>query len=119
MNANFDIRPGVLSTTLLLFSACPLLAQITPAQRLTEAFALEIEGKPAPAIVKLQALLNSSSLDALGSGKAWNILGLAYEDLGEFTLSQHAYEESLRILQDLPANIPKYAIALNDFGALY
>jgi len=92
---------------------------MTPAQRLTDAFALEKEGKPAPAIVELQALLNSSSLDVLGSGKAWNILGLAYEDLGEFALSQHAYEESLRILESLPSNIQDYAMALNDFGGLY
>jgi tetratricopeptide (TPR) repeat protein len=119
MNEKFDTRPAVLSAILLLLIAGPLLAQITPAQRLTNAFALEIEGKPAAAIVELQALLNSSSLDALGSGKAWNILGLAYEDIGESALSRHAYEESLRILKDLPDNIRDYAMALDDFGGLY
>src|SRR5258708_9889561 len=118
MNAKFGTRPGVLAAILLLFTACPLLAQITPAQRLTDAFALQMEGKPAPAIVELRALLNSSSLDALGSGKAWNILGLAYEDMGEFALSQRAYEESLRILQDLPDNIRDFAMSLDDFGGL-
>jgi tetratricopeptide (TPR) repeat protein len=80
---------------------------------------LEKEGKPAPAVVQLRALLDSNSLDALGSGKAWNILGLAYADLGEFSLSQHAYEESLRIFEGVPDNIRDYAMALNDFGALY
>src|SRR5260370_41585258 len=119
MNAKFDTRPGILAAILLLFTACPLLAQITPAQRLADAFALEKEGKPSPAVVELRALLDSNSLDALGSGKAWNILGLAYEDLGNFTLSQHAYEESLRILEGLPDNIQDYAMALDDFGALY
>ncbi len=119
MNAKYDTRPGVLSAILLLFTAYPLLAQITPTQRLTDAFALQMEGKPAPAIVELRALLNSSSLDTLGSGKAWNILGLAYEDMGEFALSQRAYEESLRILQDLPDNIRDFAMALDDFGGLY
>ena len=118
MTAKFDTRPVVLSAILLLFTAYPMLAQITPAPQLTEAFALETQGKPASAIVELQAILNSNSLDALGSGKAWNILGLAYEDMGEFTLSQHAYEESLRILKDLPDNIRDYAMALNDFGGL-
>jgi cytochrome c-type biogenesis protein CcmH/NrfG len=102
--------PGVLSAVLLLLTAYPLLAQITPAQRLTNSYALELEGKPAPAIVELQALLNSSSLDAPGSGKAWNILGVAYEDMGEFALSQHAHEESPRIL-DLFANEPTSMIA--------
>ena len=118
MKAKFDTRPRVLPAILLLFTVCPLLTQTTPARRLTDAFALEREGKPAPAIVELQTLLNSSSLDALGSGKAWNKLGLAYEDMGEFALSQHAYEESLRILKDLPDNIRDYAMALDDFGGL-
>jgi tetratricopeptide (TPR) repeat protein len=119
MNTKFETSSGVLLVILLLFTAWPVLAQITPAQRLTDAYALEREGKPAPAIVELHALLDSNSLDTLGSGKAWNILGLAYEDLGEFTLSQHAYEESLRILGRLPNNIRDYAMALNDFGGLY
>jgi tetratricopeptide (TPR) repeat protein len=119
MNAKFDTRTGTLSTILLLFAACPLSAQITPAQRLTDAFALEMEGKAAQATVELQGLLNSGSLDALGSGKAWNILGLAYEDMGEFALSQRAFEESLRVLKDLPDNPRDYAMALDDFGGLY
>src|SRR5260370_15101361 len=119
MNAKFNTRPVVLSVILLLFTACPLFAQTTPAQRLTHAFALEKEGKPAPVLAELHTLLDSTSLDALGSGKAWHILGLAYEDLGAFALSQHACEESLRILEGLPDNIQDYAMALDDFGALY
>src|SRR5260370_21105212 len=119
MNRKFDPRPQVLSAILVLLTAWPLLAQIAPANRLTAAFALVKEGKPSPAVVELRALLDSNSLHALGSGKAWNILGLAYEDLGNFTLSQHAYEESLRILEGLPDNIQDYAMALDDFGALY
>jgi tetratricopeptide (TPR) repeat protein len=103
---------------LLLFTACPLLAQMTPAQRLTQAFVLEKEGKPVPAIAELQALLDSQALDTLSTGKAWNILGLAYEDQGEFPLSRHAYEESLRILESSP-DIRNYAMALDDFGGLY
>jgi tetratricopeptide (TPR) repeat protein len=95
------------------------LAQITPAKRLTESFALVKEGKPALAVAELRALLDSNSLDALGSGKAWNVLGLAYQDLGDFALSQRAYEESLRILEGMSDNIQDYAMALNDFGALY
>lgn len=119
MNAKSVIRIGILSTILLLSTAYPLVAQITPAQRLTDAFALKMEGKPALATVELHVLLNSGSLNTFGSGKAWNILGLAYEDMGEFTLSQHAYDESLRILKDLPDHLQNYAMALDDFGGLY
>ncbi len=114
-----NARSRALFAILILFTAWPLLAQITPAKQLTEAFALVKEGKPAPAVVELRGLLDSNSLDADGSGKAWNILGLAYEDMGEFNLSQHAYEESLRILESLPDNLKDYAMALDDFGALY
>ncbi len=119
MVRKINTRPRVLVAILFLLSAWPLLAQTTPKKRLTEAFAQVKEGKPAPAVIEVRALLDSNSLDALGSGKAWNILGLAYENLGEFTLSQHAYEESLRILESLPDNIQDYAMALNDFGALH
>jgi tetratricopeptide (TPR) repeat protein len=119
MVRKINTPPRVLVSILFLLSAWPLLAQMTPEKRLTEAGALVKEGKPAPAVVELRALLDANSLDTLGSGKAWNILGLAYEDLGEFTLSQHAYEESLRILESLPDNIQDFAMALDDFGALY
>jgi tetratricopeptide (TPR) repeat protein len=118
MNAKFHTRTGILSAVFVI-AACPMFAQIEPAQRLTNAFALEMEGKPASATVELQELLNSGSLDALGSGKAWNILGLAYEEMGEFARSEHAYEESLRILKDLPDNLRDYAMALDGFGGLY
>jgi tetratricopeptide (TPR) repeat protein len=119
MARKINARSRALFAILVLFTAWPLLAQTTPTKRLTEAFALVKEGKPAAAVAELRALLDSNSLDAIGSGKAWNILGLAYEDLGEFNLSQHAYEESLRILESLPDNVKDYAMALDDFGALY
>src|SRR5215470_6853542 len=108
-------RPQTIVAILLLIAARPLFAQITPTEQLAKACALEKEGKPAPAVVELRALLETNSLDALGSGKAWNVLGLAYDDLGEFALSQHAHEESLRILERLPENTQDYAMALDDF----
>jgi tetratricopeptide (TPR) repeat protein len=39
--------------------------------------------------------------------------------MGDFARSQHAYEESLRILKDLPDALQDYAMALDDFGGLY
>lgn len=119
MNAKLNIYPAVMAASLLLFAAYPLLAQMTPAQRFTHAYSLEKEGKPTPAIAELQNLLDSKSLDTVSTGKAWNILGLAYDDQGDFAQAQHAYEESLRILESLPDNIRDYAMALNDFGGLY
>ena len=119
MRTKIHPHPRAMIAILLLTTACPLLAQMTPAEQLTQAFALVKEGKPGLAVVELRALLDSNSLNAPSSGKAWNILGLAYDDLGEFALSQHAYEESLHILEGLPKNILDYAMALDDFGAFY
>jgi tetratricopeptide (TPR) repeat protein len=108
-------------TTILisLFIACPLLAQTAPEHRLSQAYALEREGKPAQATVELHALLDEKSLDAPGTGKAWNILGLAYEDQSDYIDSQHAYERSIRTFEGLPNNVRDYAMALDDFGGLY
>ena len=119
MNTKINIRFGFLPAILVLFASCPLLAQMAPVQRLTQAMVLEKEGKPALAIAEIQGLLDSQTLDVLSTGKAWHIQGLAYADQGEFTRSQHAYEESLRILDSLPDNVQEYAVVLDDFGGLY
>jgi tetratricopeptide (TPR) repeat protein len=113
------LKNKVATTLLSLFIACPLLAQTAPEQRLSHAYALEREGKPAQAIVELRTLLDAESLDAPGSGKAWNVLGLAYEDQGDYLDSQHAYERSIRTIEGLPNNVRDYAMALDDFGGLY
>ena len=116
MNTHFKIRLGV-SLAMLLSTSFALMAQ-TPVQRLKEALDLEKDGKPAQAIVDARALLDSSTLDTFETGKAWNILGLAYEDQGELQLAQHADEESIRILEGLP-NTRDYAMALDDLGGVY
>jgi tetratricopeptide (TPR) repeat protein len=118
MKTKFIIVLGVLSAMLLSITGYPLLAQALPEQQLRQALVLEKKNKPAPAIAVLKTLLDSHTLDVPHTGKAWNILGLAYEDLGKFSLSQHAFEESIRILKRDP-NTTNYAMALNDFGGMY
>jgi tetratricopeptide (TPR) repeat protein len=119
MKAKFIItRLGILSAVLSAIAGYPLFAQMSPAQQLRQASRMEKENRPVSAISEINALLDSQSLDSPGAGKAWNILGLAYEDLGEFSLSQHAFEESIRILKSNP-DVRNYATALNDFGGMY
>jgi tetratricopeptide (TPR) repeat protein len=96
-----------------------LSAQERPEQRLAEALTLEREVQPAQAIAILQPLLDSRLLDAVATGKAWSILGLAYQDQGDLVSAQHAYEQSIHILEPLPSGIKDYAMALDDFGSLY
>jgi Flp pilus assembly protein TadD len=61
-----------------------LAAQTNPDPRLAEAFALERDGQTKQSIAAVPALLDSGSLNAPDTGKAWNILALAYEDRGDF-----------------------------------
>ena len=116
MNSRFTITLGVL-LVVLSSTADLLLGQMTPGQRLSQANETQREGKPAQAIADLQRLLDSHTLDVRGTGKAWNILGLAYEDEGDLQRARHAYEESLQILKSLPDS-RDYAMALDDFGRL-
>jgi|SRR5581483_1444704 len=99
--------------------ASPLFGQTTPQQKLTEAYRLEREGKPGPAITQLESLLDSKSLDPAGIGKAWNVLGLAFEDQGDFSASRHAFEQSVQAYEGVPNDTTDFAMALDDFGELY
>ena len=66
--------------------------------RLAEAFALEQDGQTKQSIAAVQALLDSGSLNAPDTGKAWNILALAYESRGDLADAQGAYERAIRTL---------------------
>lgn len=112
---------GYLSTVMAaIVSAAHLLAaQTNPDPRLAEAFALEQDGQTKQSIAAVQALLDSGSLNAPDTGKAWNILALAYEDRGDFADAQRAYERAIRTLGKLPNHIKDYAMALDDLGGLY
>jgi len=102
----------------MLVAAPALSAQADAKQSVAQALALERDGRPEQAIVALLALLDSKSLDAPGTGTAWNILGLSYRDLGNFTDGQHAFEQSIRILEGLRNNTREYGMALDNFGGL-
>ncbi|MGA8438200.1 MAG: tetratricopeptide repeat protein [Candidatus Sulfotelmatobacter sp.] len=83
------------------------------------AFALERDGQTKQSIAAIQGLLDSDSLNAPDTGKAWNILALAYEDRGDFSDAQRAYERAIRTLEKLPSHTKDYAMALDDLGGLY
>jgi Flp pilus assembly protein TadD len=96
---------------LIVVAAHLLSAQTNPERNLAQALALERDGKTAQAVTAVQALLDSNSLNEASTGKAWNILGLAYADQGNFAQAQHAYEQSIRLFERLPNNIRDYAMA--------
>ncbi|NYF80902.1 tetratricopeptide repeat protein [Granulicella arctica] len=80
---------------------------------------MEQEAQSAQAIVILQPLIDSGSLNAALTGKAWNIIGLAYQDQGNLVSARNAYEQSIHILKPLPDEIKDYAVALDDLGGFY
>ncbi len=110
-----------LSTVMAIIVAAAhlLAAQTNPDPRLAEAFALERDGKTKQAIAAVQTVLDSGSLNAPDTGKAWNILALAYEDRGDFPNAQRAYERAIRTMEKLPNHNKDYAMALDDLGGLY
>jgi tetratricopeptide (TPR) repeat protein len=104
----------------LILVTVPLLsAQVSPSEQLAQALGMERDGRTAQAIVALRALLDSNSLDLSATGQAWNILGLTYKDQGDFVYAQHAFEQSIRILESLPNNTREYGMALDNLGGLF
>jgi tetratricopeptide (TPR) repeat protein len=110
---------GVAFFSVVLSAAFPLFGQTAPEQRLTQAYRLEREGKGAQAIVQLTSLLDSKSLDPAGIGRAWNVLGLAFQEQGDFFASRHAFEQSIKAYDGLANETAGHAMALDDFGELY
>ena len=101
-----------LSTVMAVIVAAAqlLAAQTNPDPRLAKAFALERDGQTKQSIAAVQALLDSGSLNAPDTGKAWNILALAYEDRGDFPDAQRTYERAIRTLEKLPNHNKDYAM---------
>lgn len=119
MNRKIRIRSEVLPAIVLLLCVRSLSGQTAASEQLVQASMLEKEGKASSSIPILRSLLNAQALDAPSTGKAWNILGLAYQDQGELSQSRRSYEESLRIFKRLSDETRDYAKALDDFGGLY
>lgn len=115
----WQLIAGLAFASVVLFAEIPLFGQVTPEQKLTEAYSLERNGDAAMAIPQLQSLLDSKSLDPAGIGKAWNVLGLAFEDEGDFSASRHAFEQSIEAYEGVPNDARDYAMVLDDFGEFF
>jgi tetratricopeptide (TPR) repeat protein len=113
------LNAGVVFFSVVLAAAFPLFGQTAPKQRLSEAYRLEREGQPAQAIIQLTSLLDSKSLEPAGIGEAWDVLGLAFEDQGDFSASRHAFEQSIQAYDGMANELAGHAMALDDFGELY
>jgi len=97
-----------------------LCAQHSTLEVLTRAAALNEEGKFRAALQLVQPLLDSNALkrDNLVTGVAWNIRGLALQNLGNFSEARRSYEAAIGILRPLPDQKIQYANALDNLGSL-
>ncbi len=87
---------------------------------LTRAAALNAEGKFRAAFESVQPLLdpNTQKLDNTMAGVAWNIRGLALQNMGNLDEARRSYESAIQILRALPDQKIQYANALDNLGSL-
>jgi tetratricopeptide (TPR) repeat protein len=97
-----------------------LCAQQSGLEVLTRAAALNAEGKFRAAFELVQPLLDSNTqkLDNAIVGVAWDIRGLALQNLGNLDEARRSYESAIKILRAIPDQKIQYANALDNFGSL-
>jgi tetratricopeptide (TPR) repeat protein len=124
---------------ILCFAALPLFAQTNPADTLNKevlnkadlnkmdrtkaelkkAVVLYQQGQIDKAIAGARSLTDSGEAAAFDLGRAYILLGTAYNQKGQLYESQHALESAIRIFEHDPDHISEYASALSNYGALY
>jgi tetratricopeptide (TPR) repeat protein len=109
-----------LAFVVLAFLTPPALAGTAEQAQLLQAQKLSDQGEFAQVIRILEPLVHSESgaLDDPDRGRAWNILGPAYEALGDYDASRRCYETAIALLRTLPSASWIYASALNNLGSL-
>jgi len=62
--------------------------------------------------------LNRDELSPTEAGIAWNLLGTAYQSVGEYQKARRSFEAALRLLQNSSAPVGQQAAALDNFASL-
>jgi tetratricopeptide (TPR) repeat protein len=104
----------ILSTPL----TTPLTAEDSPEALIANAVALNDQGDFRAVIRLLEPLVQSNTLDRQETGVAFDLLGAAYEFMGEYNRSRESFDAALKALAGNPAQIRQYAAALGNLGTL-
>lgn len=97
----------------------PTAAETAEQFQLLQAQRLNDGGQFAQVIRILEPLVHGASgaLDEVTRGKAWNILGQAYEAMGDYQGARRCYEAAIQLLRTHEAALG-YASTLNNLGTL-
>lgn len=87
-------------------------------QQLSHVVLLEQKGQYEQAIRIIESLMEANSTDNVEIGRAWTMLGVAYEELGHYQQSRNAYEQAVRLLEGDSQHLAQYANALDGFATL-
>jgi tetratricopeptide (TPR) repeat protein len=114
------LRGLCLALGVLGFLTVPALAATAEQAQLLQAQKLSEQGEFAQVIQILEPLAHSEprALDDFSRGRAWNILGPAYEALGNYDAGRRSYEAAIELLRTVPDARSMYASALNNLGSL-
>jgi hypothetical protein len=109
-----------LAVLLPLQMAAPSLAQQFPGAALQRAYVLRNAGNDRGAIALLEPLLDKKSQwpSALENGKAWNLLGAAYQDIGMFSKARRCHESAIGVLRGVANSKEELASALDNLGSV-
>ena len=94
--------------------------QESPLKMLERAASFNNTGQFRKALALADTLLGSDDpkLDDAPAGLAWNIRGLALQNLCKFDEARRSYESAIKLLRPIPAQTVQYATALDDLGSL-
>jgi tetratricopeptide (TPR) repeat protein len=104
----------------LVTFAIPVRAVEGRAGEIIRAAALIDQGDWRASIAVLEPLLrlNTDELSPTETGNAWNLLGTAYQYVGEYQKARRSFEAALRLLQNSSAPVGQQAAALDNFASL-
>ncbi len=88
-------------------------------QQLYQTALLEQQGQFGKVIEIAPRLIGSNLLDQGEVGRAWTILGFAYQEQGDFMQAESAYEHAIQKLSGDPKYEADYATALDNFADFY
>jgi tetratricopeptide (TPR) repeat protein len=109
-----------LALGILAFITLPALAGTAEPAQLLQAQKMSDRGEFSQVIKILEPLVRSGpgALDDLNRGRAWNMLGPAYEASGNYDAGRRSYEAAIELLRRLPDAGSVYASALNNLGSV-